>query len=130
MGKRLTPTKQIMVIAEAVGYKNLKHIDAPDCYIADGVWADNPKHPPHSIPRIKVPNYVEDFVAMKQAIKSLPPEKLDYRFEGNYWSVLSEVCHGDYARTADDHLERVIMSPTSKYAEAFIRTLGKWEEGK
>lgn len=116
-----------MIIAEFLGFKNLKHIDSPDFSIADGVWADNPKHPPHACPRIKVPNYLEEFYAMKNAITSLPSEKRDYREEGNYWSVLGEVCGADYARTVDDGLERVVMSPVCKYAEAFIRVIGKWE---
>jgi hypothetical protein len=118
--------KQLIAIAEYCGYKNIKHIDAPDCLMADGVWADNPKHPPHVIPRIKVPDYIKDLNAMHKAENVLTiPQQLAY-FQ-NLSQILETNPDGTHKFGVCMYWETTHAN-ASQRAETFLRTIGKWEE--
>lgn len=59
-----------------------------------------------------VPNYVNDLNAMAQAEKTLPIEKME-----QYFQWLLRVCNPAFC-----------AGPAQR-AEAFLRTINKWEEG-
>ena len=111
----MNQTKQRIAIAEYCGYKNIKHIDAPDCLIADGVWADNPNHPPQVTQRIKVPDYINDLNAMHEAEEHLSTEEIK-TYMGHLLDIMgiSVWC--------------ITHVSAEQRAEAFLKTIGKWEE--
>jgi hypothetical protein len=88
-------------IAEACGW-------VPDC--DRGICWDQ-----HGAAIITPPNYCKDLNAMHEAEKALSPNQWN-----DYALALNEVCW---------HWA-LIHAPARQRAEAFLRTLGKWEEGQ
>lgn len=113
----MSPERQIIVIAEFCGWKNCKHIGEY------GVYADNPKHPPHAAARINVPEYIYDLNAMRKAEKMLT----DDQFPAYHHNLL--VITQPETPASHVHIFRAFISATAgQKAQALIRALGKWEE--
>jgi hypothetical protein len=63
-----------------------------------------------------IPDYLNDLNAMHEAEKALTSEQLEV-----YCNILHKPNHGVYW---------AIHATASQRAEAFLRTIGKWEESK
>jgi hypothetical protein len=108
----MTPEAQRIAIAEACGWTNVaprivKNVKHQGDDITVGIWSDNGW----------IPNYLNDLNAMHDAEKVL--------FGRNDWS----------ACIYDEHINVATSSwkwnaTASQRAEAFLRTIGKWEESK
>ncbi len=70
------------------------------------------------------PNYLNDLNAMHDAEKVLDPKGKDGSYE--YW--LRTVCHIPKRESANGRY--FYRATASQRAEAFLRTIGKWEEAK
>jgi hypothetical protein len=68
-----------------------------------------------------LPNYSTSLNAMHEAEKVLAPKNWD-RFSEKWWNYYHHLLDGDVQKT--------IHATARQRAEAFLRTLGKWEEGE
>ncbi len=108
----MTPEAQKTAIAEACGWtnvaprivKNVKH-QGDDRTV--GIWSDNGW----------IPDYLNDLNAMHEAEKMLKGG-----MRSKYDAELTLICSRDY--------NFIWESTASQRAEAFLRTIGKWEESK
>ena len=121
----MKPEKQRIAIAEACGWKMHDH---PDClakkegWVSRGweTWVMNPsgllvfKH--------DIPNYLNDLNAMHQAEKVLTKNKsMEYAFRlADSWILNGEDKQPD--------LVRGFCATAAERAEAFLKTIGKWED--
>ena len=95
----MTPEKQRIAIAEACGW-----------FFMDDYW-----HYSNGAKAITTPDFPNDLNAMHEAEKVL-----DIVAErGDYWDYLSFITGGE---------DEMIYATASQRAEAFLRTLDKWEE--
>jgi hypothetical protein len=99
----MNPEQQRIAIAEACGWK-------PETY-----WAQ-PIEPGDIPVTTSPPDYLNDLNAMHEVEKVLTNEQLEV-----YCNILHKPNHGVYW---------AIHSTASQRAEAFLRTIGKWEEAK
>ena len=112
----MTPEQQRIAIAEACGLtnvapmivKNVKH-EGDD--ITVGIWSDDGW----------VPQYLNDLNAMHEVEKVLTPEQLVDYCAFRLRAATGEGCVTDY---------KMIRATATQRAEAFLRTIGKWEEAK
>jgi len=102
----MNPEQQRIAIAEACGKW---HSGWPHEYMNQ---SDRLRH---------IPNYLNDLNAMHEAEKVLTPEQLV-----DYCAFSLRVATGDGCVT--DY--KMIRATAAQRAEAFIRTIGKWEEAK
>jgi hypothetical protein len=113
----MTPEQQRIAIAEACGWKNHDHPDVMQFkqgWTMPEQWCMDPK----GVLRFNHdrPNYLNDLNAMHDAEKALTSEQLEV-----YCNILHKPNHGVYW---------AIHATASQRAEAFLRTIGKWEEAK
>ena len=113
----MNPEQQRIAIAEARGWKN---VDAG----AGRVWGFTTRHkgtPSESDVCVDVPDYLNDLNAMHDA------EKLLTQWEElvSYHSWL-----GYCGENNTSELHNCIHATAAQRAEAFLRTIGKWEEAK
>jgi hypothetical protein len=71
--------------------------------------------------RKPIPNYCGDLNAMHEAEKVLAPKNWD-RFSEKWWEYYHHLLDGDVHKT--------IHATARQRAEAFLKTLGKWEESE
>ena len=102
--------QQLIAIAEACG-----RVQRPD-----GFWFPIGK----DYGSAGIPNYLTDLNAMHEAEKVLDPKGKDCGYE--YW--LRTVCHIPERESAKGRY--FYRATASQRAEAFLRTIGKWEESK
>lgn len=129
----MTPEQQRIAIAKACGWHSFRDIGG------DGetrLWGMSKEMKHTSLPTQLVPNYHGDLNAMHEAEKVLEDADENGRLMANYatW-ILPSVCDA-YRR---GH-ERSVAGSTTAYwvlhataaqrAEAFLKTLGLWEESK
>ena len=117
----MNPEQQRIAIAEACGLtnvapmivKNVKH-EGDD--ITVGIWSDDGW----------VPQYLNDLNAMHEAEKVLFPVEVDDLYGSDlvkeYGDILQHLCCGNPGG--------IMRATASQRAEAFLRTIGKWEEAK
>ena len=113
----MTPEQQRIAIAEACGWKNHDHPDVMQFkqgWTMPEQWCMDPK----GVLRFNHdrPNYPLDLNAMHDVEKVLTNEQLEV-----YCNILHKPNHGVYW---------AIHATASQRAEAFLRTIGKWEEAK
>jgi hypothetical protein len=99
----MSPEQQRIAIAEACGYERLTHFEA--------VWRNRGSK---IYTPMNLPNYPADLNAMHEAEKFI---RNDHDVYGLYLSHLN--------RTAP---ECRVHATAAQRAEAFLRTVGKWEE--
>ena len=108
----MNPEQQRIAIAEACGLTNVapmivKNVKHQGDDITVGIWSDDGW----------VPNYLNDLNAMHEA------EKVLVRLQWvSYLRRLQTLC--------DESVTWPIHATASQRAEAFLRTIGKWEEAK
>ena len=106
----MNPEQQRIAIAEACG-----RVQRPD-----GLWFPEGKNYGSQ----GIPNYLNDLNAMHEAEKVLDPKGKDCGYE--YW--LRTVCHIPERESAKGRY--FYRATAAQRAEAFLRTIGKWEEAK
>jgi hypothetical protein len=118
----MTPEKQRIAIAEACGWKwvgSPEQVAATSGFTMPEKWVVDPNGAlqfPHN-----TPDYVNDLNAMHEA---------ELAVFGNDWD---EALWATYKHALYGVIEmnrHVINSTAAQRAEAFLRTIGKWEESK
>ena len=111
----MTPEQQRIAIAEACGWTEIE-----PCTCCDGV--SRAYEPTPGAHKKHLPNYLNDLNAMHEAEDWIPHHlsHIDYwqKGYGRFQTLLAELTITPYSATA------------SQRAEAFLRTIGKWEEAK
>jgi hypothetical protein len=108
----VTPEQQRIAIAEACGWKN---VDAG----SGRVWGVTTRHkgtPSEFDVCVDVPNYPFDLNAMHEAEKVMTSEQVT-----SYVYSLESM---------NERWSTPAFATASQRAEAFLRTIGKWEESK
>ena len=72
-----------------------------------------------------IPDYLHDLNAMHEAEKVLTDEQ-----DLEYSEALEQVVKGRFATANSEDMRRLRSATASQRAEAFLRTIGKWEECK
>ena len=107
----MNPEAQRIAIAEACGWTNC---------VSDSGFVDRYKGTPsETTVRVTLPDYLNDLNAMHEAEKILRQAQ-DYQYRA---SVLPAVCKDGSGMIA-------LTATAAQRAEAFLRTLGKWEESQ
>jgi len=107
----MSPEAQRIAIAEACGWTEISD------WGAGGI---NGKHP--TGPWVEViPDYLNDLNAMHEAEKFIPHSKKE-----SYWDYLYENCQRSVFSSIDDNY-KMITATAAQRAEAYLRTIGKWE---
>jgi hypothetical protein len=117
--------KQRIAIAEACGWKDIKDTNHEDVNIESrsiSCWSGLTGVPPkfiHYENRIRIPDYLNDLNAMAEAEKVLQDDR-EAAFRGWLW-----LAHGQpELRCA------IVHATAAQRAEAFLKTIGKWEDDK
>ena len=110
----MTPEAQRIAIAEACGWKTTS--DSPNWayYRPDGRGWNG-----------ELPDYLNDLNAMHEAEKVLTDEQ-----DLEYSEVLEQVVGARFNSNNGEDMRRLRSATAAQRAEAFLRTVGKWEEGK
>jgi hypothetical protein len=143
----MTPEKQRIAIAEACGWTDC-YYDASRCAVAPTGWFTRYAGTPYEVTiRVGLPDYLSDLNAMHEAEKMLTDDQ-QVRFLRHLVgsdAFFDEMAKLDPHRYIDreefcnNHLHKLGWDEVSAYcllataaqrAEAFLRTLGKWEESK
>ena len=118
----MSPDSQRIAIAEACGWTK--------CRLAiKGAGAPERGKSPYGVPprrgyEVSLPNYTQDLNAMHEVEKVLDPKGKDCGYE--YW--LRTVCHIPERESAKGRY--FYRATAAQRAEAFLRTIGKWEGAK
>lgn len=111
----MTYEAQRIEIAEAFGFSDLKFAHAygreTEPIRLSGI------HPSNTVSRTLVPDYLNDLNAMHEAEKVLTAGQLE-TFRENLSDLLGDSCRMGFA----------IHATAAQRAEAFLRTIEKWEE--
>ncbi len=121
----MTPEAQRIAIAEACGWKN--------CAVSAEWFGNVIGHPPSGwsgtmrderLDLAEPPDYLTDLNAMHEAEKVLTSEKWT-----EYWHHLFDINRKYQGSISAPSVLYMINSTAAQRAEAFLRTLGKWNEG-
>jgi len=102
----MKPENQRLSIAEACGWKV--------CY--DEPWLGFTDHNPSRRP---LPDYLHDLNAMYEAEKILEPSSIPDR--DSYWEMY-------VTELSKDAILSAVHTDAASRAEAFLKTIGRWEE--
>jgi hypothetical protein len=108
----MTPEAQRIAIAEACGWRDIKPNKFGRLKGSPRPWAYNQS----------VPDYLNDLNAMHEVERSA-----DYHV-GDYCRFLQLVTSGGNVENMTNY--NLLHASASQRAEAFLKTLGKWEGGK
>jgi hypothetical protein len=127
----MKPEEQRIAIAEACGYKWVENVRVRS-NSQSGAWCSadgwyNPKTKEISDDMCDLPNYLNDLNAMREAENKLSK---DHRKQLVY--VLLRVVIADLDRYTPeiDKFRVLYFATAAQRAEAFIRTIGKWNSDK
>ena len=123
--------KQIIAIAEAWGWKDVKLTDHETMKIDSRsitYWSGFTGLPPeyrHYLNRVRVPDYLGDLNPMHEAVSIF-----DYDQAARFEDHLCDICKrlNDEKENPAPWRFAVVNATASQRAEAFLRTIGKWEE--
>lgn len=107
----MKPEQQQIAIAEACGWAKCEHLASLDLTTGIPPVNNPPKYGTYENGRAQLPDYLNDLNAMHEAEKVLTHEQFD-----DYYVRLCIVMSRPYHATA------------AQRAQAFLRTLGLWEE--
>jgi hypothetical protein len=121
----MTPEQQRIAIAEACGFK-LGTFTIKTCWFDDCVSDGREKvlFAEHFIngPEVRVPDYLNDLNAIHEAEEAMTEkQRLDYS------NQLYDIACWHQKKTGK---WRYLSMAATQRAEAFLRALGKWEDGK
>ena len=118
----MTPEKQRIAIAEACGWTEIEPCTCCD-EVSRGYTPRPGTHKKH------LPDYLNDLNAMHEVEKVLWDTGKAMEFTNQ---IVGIVCSARGFRrdkgTSDDHLMCLSHATAAQRAEAFLRTIGKWEE--
>ena len=115
----MNPEQQRIAIAEACGWTEIE-----PCTCCDGV--SRGYHPTPGAHKKHLPDYLNDLNAMNDAEKVLT--KANW---GGYAAELYRITDAhNHGISPNHHWLAVAFSTASQRAEAFLRTIGKWEESR
>jgi hypothetical protein len=119
----MNPEQQRIAIAEACGWNDIAlRIIAEGTGMDQRVWCSGTI----SQGGRELPNYLNDLNAMHEAEKTLT--KANW---GGYAAELYRITDAhNHGISPNHHWLAVAFSTAAQRAEAFLRTIGKWEEGK
>ena len=106
----MTEQEQRIAIAEFCGWKHCtiyRDENQVDGYSPEGVWS-------------KVPNYLHDLNAMREALR-----KLDNFQRVRFWIIIWDMTTVEHETCAK--FQTLILG-AEKWAEALLKTIGKWKE--
>ena len=112
----MTPEKQQIAIAEACGWTDLNIMGQKG--IEENLYGRHPTRRGSSI----APDYTEDLNAMHEAEKVLTDEQ-----DLEYSEALEQVVEGRFMANNAEDMRRLRSATAAQRAEAFLRTIGKWE---
>ena len=113
----MNPEQQRIAIAEACGWRCTAFKEAIACWV-------RPNGMSHQTELL--PNYLNDLNAMHEAEKVLA--KANW---GGYAAELYRITNAhNHGISPNHHWLAVAFSTAAQRAEAFLRTIGKWEESK
>jgi hypothetical protein len=121
----MSPEKQRIAIAMACGWTDIRR---QRLYLGDqDLWGTKliggEKH------RNRLPDYHNDLNAMHEAEKVLTYEqKEQFVFWMNHIHPSADIHHSDTQKDFRLEVFSLVHSPASQRCEAFLRTLGLWEE--
>ncbi len=119
----MTPDAQRIAIAEACGYKRAKDFVG---WEDPRVWTKNGKHRYFAE---QLPDYLTNLNAMHEA-----EERFNNSYDSDrHASILAEIVLGFPVLTGEItlnkwSLQRIARATAAQRAEAFLRTIGKWED--
>jgi hypothetical protein len=126
--------KQRIAIAQACGWKDIKDTNHEDVDIESRsivYWSGLTGVPPefiHYENRIKIPDYLNDLNAMHEAEKTLTPEYQPAKGESQWSDYLGWL--GFCGENKTREVYECVTASAAQRAEAFLRTIGKWEDDK
>ena len=109
----MTQEQQRIAIAEACGWKN--------CAGDSGFTTRYKGTPSETTVRVTLPDYINDLNAMHEAVKML-----NYDQRNKYLNILCELTREDEMDDVDGDFAWCDAT-ASQRAEAFLKTLGRWE---
>lgn len=117
----MSPEKQRVAIAEACGWKRVSVYS----------WLGGVRTPKQWVDFDVLPDYLNDLNAMAEAEKALK-EKGDYQLLNTYAGKVCDVLDGEIkgrelACEPDVIGFEFLHATASQRAEAFLKTIGKWE---
>jgi hypothetical protein len=119
--------KQRIAIAEACGWKDIKDTNHESVDIESrsiSYWSGLTGIPPEFIHyewnRIIIPDYLTDLNAMHEAEACEAIQRVGY---AKYIECLAIAC-------GTERLGALVFATAAQRAEAFLRTIGKWEDDK
>ncbi len=131
----MKPEEQRIAIAEACGYKWVENVRVRS-NSQSGAWCSadgwcNPKTKEISDDVCDLPNYLNNLNAMHEAFLSLPTGS-HITFGRHLQEVCGEGLVGYVSCYPEDFagLARIAHATAAQRAEAFIRTIGKWNSDK
>lgn len=117
--------KQRIAIAEACGWKTIKTF--PASYYAippDGTLTEDGGFSEHSAKINGYPDYPNDLNAMHDAVSCLSGDRVI-----RFCEQLSIVTGAGEQSLRQYQTRLMVMANAEQWAEAFLREIGKWEEG-
>ena len=120
-----------IAIAEHCGWRNIKEIDyqpiGTDPYI-DGpdqmLVGIHPESDSDSDEYEVIPDYCNDLNLMQEALQTL----ISTEQQNQYINNIAEVCWSDVSRGNNQVIFNQLTSTARQQAEAFLKTIGKWEQ--
>jgi hypothetical protein len=122
----MTPEQQRIAIAEACGWTATVDDDQfwratrADGSMTSDLWCSM-----SSVWNVGIPDYLNDLNAMHEAEKVLTEEQ-----DLEYSEALEQVVEGRFVTNNAEDMRRLRSATAAQRAEAFLRTIGKWKEGK
>jgi len=122
----MTPEQQRVAIAEACGWTATVDDDQfwratrADGSMTSDLWCSM-----SSVWNVGIPDYLNDLNAMHEAEKVLTEEQ-----DLEYSEALEQVVEGRFVTNNAEDMRRLRSATAAQRAEAFLRTIGKWEEAK
>jgi len=113
----MTPEKQRIAIAKACE-------KSPRASTAASAWTTISLRSPKWWASIEVPDYLNDLNAMHEAEKVLTPDRQEY-----FVCVLDRMLHGGRASDLSEQFLS-LHATAAQRAEAFLKTIGKWEDSQ
>ena len=127
--------KQRIAIAEACGWKDIKDTNHEDVNIESrsiSCWSGLTGVPPKFIHyewnRVIIPDYLNDLNAMHEAEQSLWLKDWNLRYV--FCDHLADAIRGRRVNRNEWGPELMLDALAAQRAEAFLKTIGKWEDDK
>ena len=119
----MKPEQQRIAIAEVCGWTEIE-----PCTCCDGV--SRGYEPTPGAHKKHLPNYLNDLNAMHEAEKRLKYSQRENYAESLYHVIPQAITTSDDGEHDFDGYFNLIHATASQRAEAFLRTIGKWEESR